>query len=51
MSEGLCTATKTGSNAAAITDVYVLFESGSKKYNFFTRESIKDVFRFVPTFR
>lgn len=51
MSEGMCTATRAGANAAAITDVYVLFESGSKKYNFFTRESIKDVFRFVPTFR
>lgn len=50
MSEAMCTVTKEGStNADAVRRIYVLFESGSKKYNMFTRESIKNVYSFEPT--
>ena len=48
MSEGMCIVTPYGQNPEAIGRVYVLFESGSKKYNMFTREKIKNVYSFIP---
>lgn len=52
MSEAMCIVTKEGSqNADAVRRIYVLFESGSKKYSLFTRESIKNVYSFEPTKR
>ena len=48
MSEGMCTVTLNGSSRPAQTRIYVLFESGGKKYNLFTRESIKNVYSFIP---
>ena len=48
MSEGMCTATPSGQNPEAVGRIYVLFESGSKKYSMFTRESIKNVYSFIP---
>lgn len=51
MSEGMCVVTPYGSNNVASTRVYVLFESGCKKYNLFTRESIKHVYSFIPSAR
>ena len=50
MSEAMCIVTKEGSqNADAVRRIYVLFESGSKKYSLFTRERIKNVYSFEPT--
>lgn len=52
MSEAMCTVTKEGgTNADAVKRIFVLFESGSKKYNLFTRESIKNIYSFEPTKR
>ena len=48
MSEGLCTITLSGQSNPTQKRVYVLFESASKKYNMFTRESIKNVYSFIP---
>ena len=48
MSEGMCVVTPYGQNQGAIGRVYVLFESGSKKYGMFTRERIKNVYSFIP---
>ncbi|MDE7440407.1 MAG: hypothetical protein K2N23_07870 [Clostridia bacterium] len=48
MSEGMCTVTLQGSSTATQERVYVLFESGCKKYNLFTRESIKNIYSFIP---
>ena len=48
MSEGMCTVTLSGYNKPTQERIYVLFESGSKKYNLFTRESIKHVYSFIP---
>lgn len=48
MSEGMCILTPQGSISMATGRIYVLFESGSKKYNMFTRESIKNVYSFIP---
>ena len=48
MSEGMCIITPYGQNPASIGRIYVLFESGSKKYNKFTREKIKNVYSFTP---
>ena len=50
MSEGMCVVTNYGSQSAASERIYVLFESGSKKYNLFTRERIKDVYSFIPKY-
>ena len=49
MSEGMCTMTLSGQSNPTQKRIYVLFESGSKKYNMFTRESIKNVYSFIPT--
>ncbi len=51
MSEGMCTITLQGSSKPPQTRIYVLFESGSKKYNLFTRESIKNVYSVIPKAR
>ncbi len=51
MSEGMCNITLKGTSNPTQTRIYVLFESGSKKYNFFTRESIKHVYSFIPSAR
>ena len=48
MSEGMCIVTPYGSNDTAVGRIFVLFESGSKKYNMFTRENIKNVYSFIP---
>lgn len=48
MSEGMCIISKATSTEKASERVFVLFESGSKKYNMFTRESIKNVYSFIP---
>ena len=49
MSEGMCNMTLSGQSNPTQKRIYVLFESGSKKYNMFTRESIKNVYSFIPT--
>ena len=48
MSEGMCVVTSYGAQNQAIERIYVLFESGSKKYGLFTRERIKNVYSFIP---
>ena len=48
MSEGMCVVTPYGQHSTAMTRIYVLFESGSKKYGMFTRERIKNVYSFIP---
>ena len=48
MSEGMCVVTPVGEQAQAMKRIYVVFESGSQKYNLFTRESIKHVYSFIP---
>lgn len=48
MSEGMCILTPQGSSSMATGRIYVLFESASKKYNLFTRESVKNVYSFIP---
>ena len=48
MSEGMCTVTIQGSGNNPQDRVYVLFESGSKKYSAFTRRSMKNVYSFIP---
>ena len=48
MSEGMCTVVQQGNSKPTQTRIYVLFESGGKKYNLFTRESIKNVYSFIP---
>lgn len=48
MSEELCTFVSTTSGTAAAERVYVLFESGSKKYGAFVRKQLKSVYSFIP---
>ena len=48
MSEGLCAVTETTSGNVASKRVYVLFESGSKKYRPFVREKLTHVYSFIP---
>ena len=48
MSEGMCNITLQGSSNPTQNRIYVVFESGSKKYNLFTRKSIKHVYSFIP---
>lgn len=48
MSEGMCVVTPQGASSMAMGRIYVLFESASKKYNLFTRESLKHVYSFIP---
>ena len=48
MSEGMCVVTPYGAQNQAMDRIYVLFESGSKKYNLYTRENIKNVYSFKP---
>lgn len=43
MSEGLCLVQGRRDNK-----VYVLFESGAKKYRMFTRQAIKSIYSFIP---
>lgn len=48
MSEGMCVTTPKGAYNNPSMRVYVLFESGSKKYNAFTRMSVNHVYSFIP---
>lgn len=48
MSEGMCSLTPTTANSTASDRIYVLFESGSKKYGMFVRKQIKNVYSFIP---
>ena len=48
MSEGMCTLTVSGYSTATQDRVFVLFESGSKKYGMFTRENIRNIYSFIP---